>query len=94
MEPVGINQWNWLSPFGLSASEKKRKRSSEIIKEVFVKEDIVVDGMHRNLVPPPGVVGLKGLVRISQISQENGQNRANSNTGKDKVHKSQEYLSK
>ncbi|GKD87631.1 hypothetical protein Tco_1358785 [Tanacetum coccineum] len=47
--------------FGLSASEKKRKRSSKIIKEVFVKEDIVVDGMHRNLVPPPGVVGFKWL---------------------------------
>ncbi|GKD50611.1 hypothetical protein Tco_1279587, partial [Tanacetum coccineum] len=40
----------------------KIRRSSEIIKEVFVKEDIMVDGMHRNLVPPPGVVGSKGLV--------------------------------
>ncbi|GJT05533.1 hypothetical protein Tco_0839995 [Tanacetum coccineum] len=46
----------------LSASEKKRKRSFEIIKKVFVKEDIMVDGMHRNLVPPPGVVGSRGLV--------------------------------
>ncbi|GJS79118.1 hypothetical protein Tco_0728999 [Tanacetum coccineum] len=47
---------------GLSTAEKKRKRTSEIIKEVFVSEDIVVDGMHRNLVPPPGVEGSRGLV--------------------------------
>ncbi|GKC16836.1 hypothetical protein Tco_1013618 [Tanacetum coccineum] len=33
-----------------------------IIKEVFVKENIVVDGMHRNLVPPPRVVPSEGLV--------------------------------
>nr|GEU93619.1 hypothetical protein [Tanacetum cinerariifolium] len=46
----------------LFVAEKNRKRSSKIIKEVFVKEDIVVDGMHRNLVPPPGVEGFRGLV--------------------------------
>nr|GEU98967.1 hypothetical protein [Tanacetum cinerariifolium] len=51
-----------LTAFGLNASKKKRKRSSKLIKEVFVKEDIVVDGMHRNLVPPPGVVPSEGLV--------------------------------
>ncbi|GJZ70328.1 hypothetical protein Tco_0633878 [Tanacetum coccineum] len=44
-----------LPAFGLFAAEKKRKRNSEILKEVFVKEDIIVDGMHPNLVPPPGV---------------------------------------
>ncbi|GKG53503.1 hypothetical protein Tco_0554903, partial [Tanacetum coccineum] len=38
------------------------KRSSEILQEVFVMEDIVVDGMHKNLVPPPGVEGSRGLV--------------------------------
>ncbi|GJY35037.1 hypothetical protein Tco_0420415 [Tanacetum coccineum] len=42
--------------------DKKRKITLEIIKEVFVKENIVVDGMHKNLVPPPGVKGIKGLV--------------------------------
>ncbi|GKF54663.1 hypothetical protein Tco_0165003 [Tanacetum coccineum] len=47
---------------GLTAVEKKRKRTSEILKEVFVTEDIRVDEMHRNLIPPPGVVGSKGLV--------------------------------
>ncbi|GKF57135.1 hypothetical protein Tco_0170672 [Tanacetum coccineum] len=40
----------------------KRKRIAKVIHEVFIKEDIVVDGMHRNLVPPAGVVGSPGLV--------------------------------
>ncbi|GJU42781.1 GTP-binding protein SAR1A-like protein [Tanacetum coccineum] len=57
---LGISPLPQLTAFGLSASEKKR--SSELIKEVFVKEYIVVDGMHRNLVPPLGVVGFRGLV--------------------------------
>ncbi|GJX86665.1 hypothetical protein Tco_0337439 [Tanacetum coccineum] len=50
-----------LATFGLTAEDKKRKRS-EIIKEVFVKERIEVDGTQRNLTPPSGVVGNKGLV--------------------------------
>ncbi|GKE75391.1 hypothetical protein Tco_1537432 [Tanacetum coccineum] len=33
-----------------------------VSKEVFVTEDIRVDEMHRNLIPPPGVVASKGLV--------------------------------
>ncbi|GKE44944.1 hypothetical protein Tco_1472228, partial [Tanacetum coccineum] len=53
---LGIPPLPQLTAFGLSASKKKRKRSFEIIKEVFVKEDIMVDGIHRNLVPPLGVV--------------------------------------
>ncbi|GKA95244.1 hypothetical protein Tco_0817282 [Tanacetum coccineum] len=40
---------------------KKRKRS-EILTQVFVKENIVVDGIKRNQAPPPGVEGRKGLV--------------------------------
>ncbi|GJT90707.1 hypothetical protein Tco_1079552 [Tanacetum coccineum] len=51
-----------LSAFGLSVAEKKRKRSSEIIKKVFVTEDIKVDGMKRNLIPPSRVIGSEGLV--------------------------------
>nr|GEV87846.1 hypothetical protein [Tanacetum cinerariifolium] len=38
-------------------AKKKRKRRAEVIHEVFVKRNIVVDGMHRNLVPPIRVVG-------------------------------------
>ncbi|GJW80189.1 hypothetical protein Tco_0144164 [Tanacetum coccineum] len=41
---------------------KKRKRAADILKEVFVKEDVVVDGMHRNLIHPPRVEGRRGLV--------------------------------
>ncbi|GJZ33968.1 hypothetical protein Tco_0579404 [Tanacetum coccineum] len=51
---LGIPPPPKLTAFRLFAAEKKRKRSLEIIKEVFVKEDIVMDGMHRNLIPPPG----------------------------------------
>ncbi|GJR54565.1 hypothetical protein Tco_1405086 [Tanacetum coccineum] len=68
LKMLGFSEWlelhdlaSRVKPFGLSASDKKRKRSSEILKEVFVKEDIVVDGMHRNLVPRSGVVASEGL---------------------------------
>ncbi|GJU40066.1 hypothetical protein Tco_1193023 [Tanacetum coccineum] len=50
-----------LTTFGITAEDKKRKRT-EILKEVFVTENITVDGMHRNLIPPPGVVPIEGLV--------------------------------
>nr|GEU98968.1 retrovirus-related Pol polyprotein from transposon TNT 1-94 [Tanacetum cinerariifolium] len=53
---------NKLTAFGLNASKNKKKRSSKLIKEVFVKEDIVMDGMHRNLVLPSRVVPSEGLV--------------------------------
>ncbi|GJX58423.1 hypothetical protein Tco_0289813 [Tanacetum coccineum] len=53
---LGILPPPQLTAFGLTSLEKKKKRSAEILKEVFVKEDIVVDGMHWNLVPPSGVV--------------------------------------
>ncbi|GKA64622.1 hypothetical protein Tco_0764329 [Tanacetum coccineum] len=65
-EKLGVPPLPHLTTVGLSAAEKKRKRTSEIIKEVFVSEDIVVDGMHRNLVPPSGVEGSRGLV-ITQL---------------------------
>ncbi|GJS47256.1 hypothetical protein Tco_0597377 [Tanacetum coccineum] len=45
----------------MSNSEKKIKRTFKIIKEVFVNKDIVIDGMHRNLVPPLGVEGVESL---------------------------------
>ncbi|GJZ55003.1 hypothetical protein Tco_0610196 [Tanacetum coccineum] len=40
----------------------KRKRKVELIHKVFVKEDIIVDGMHKKLVPPLGVIASEGLV--------------------------------
>nr|GEV94174.1 hypothetical protein [Tanacetum cinerariifolium] len=51
-----------LAHFGRPAPKKKRKRTSKILKEVFVTEDIKVDGMYRNLIPPQGFVGSRGLV--------------------------------
>ncbi|GKB72887.1 hypothetical protein Tco_0934299 [Tanacetum coccineum] len=51
---------------GLTPAERKRKRTSNIIKEVFVTKDIRVEGMQRNLIPPPGVMPIQGLV-ISEL---------------------------
>ncbi|GJT26908.1 hypothetical protein Tco_0907183 [Tanacetum coccineum] len=59
---LGVPPLPELSTFGISMDDMKRKRSSEILQEVFVKENIMVDGMHRNLISPPGVKGRKGLV--------------------------------
>ncbi|GKD22531.1 hypothetical protein Tco_1224234 [Tanacetum coccineum] len=45
----------------MTAEDKKRKRS-EMILHVFVKDDVVVDGTQRNVAPPPCVIAKKGLV--------------------------------
>ncbi|GJR34716.1 hypothetical protein Tco_1210400 [Tanacetum coccineum] len=46
----------------IQTDNKKRKRSSEILKEIFVQQEIIVDGMYRNIIPPQEVVGSRGLV--------------------------------
>ncbi|GJS02257.1 hypothetical protein Tco_0318765 [Tanacetum coccineum] len=51
-----------LMPYEISPAEKERKRKAKVLHEVFVKENIMVDGMKRNLVPPVGVVGSVRLV--------------------------------
>ncbi|GJW77947.1 retrovirus-related pol polyprotein from transposon TNT 1-94 [Tanacetum coccineum] len=56
---LGLNPPPQLSAFDLPAPEKKIKQASEILEEVFVKEDIRVDGVQRNLIPPPGVEGTR-----------------------------------
>ncbi|GJT43361.1 hypothetical protein Tco_0952076 [Tanacetum coccineum] len=61
-EKLGVSPLPQLTAFRFSNSEKKRKRTSEIIKAVFVKENIMVDGMHRNMTPPPQVMPSEGLV--------------------------------
>ncbi|GJW79165.1 hypothetical protein Tco_0140847 [Tanacetum coccineum] len=58
---LGLSPPPELAHFGKPAEEKKRKRT-EIPAEVFVKENIVMDGMQRNLIPPLGVEGRKGIV--------------------------------
>ncbi|GJY04747.1 heat shock 70 kDa protein BIP1 [Tanacetum coccineum] len=50
-----------LVTFGMTAEEKKRKRT-QFLKEAFVTEDIKVDGMNMNLIPPPNVMPIEGLV--------------------------------
>ncbi|GJS32019.1 hypothetical protein Tco_0530401 [Tanacetum coccineum] len=50
-----------LATFKLTTKEKKRKRT-EFLKEMFVTEDVRVDRMNRNLIPPLGVVLIEGLV--------------------------------
>ncbi|GKA29083.1 hypothetical protein Tco_0715328, partial [Tanacetum coccineum] len=50
-----------LRTFGTFAEDKKRKRT-KMIKHVFVKKYVVVDGAQRNLIPPPSVEGRRGLV--------------------------------
>ncbi|GJS85934.1 hypothetical protein Tco_0752475 [Tanacetum coccineum] len=58
---LGIPPPPALATFGMTAEDKKRKRT-KFLKEVFVTEDIRVDGMGRNMIPPPGVIPIQGLV--------------------------------
>ncbi|GJY05956.1 hypothetical protein Tco_0371896 [Tanacetum coccineum] len=50
-----------LATFGMTAKEKKRKRT-QFLKEAFITEDIRVDGMNKNLIPPPEVMPIEGLI--------------------------------
>ncbi|GJX30788.1 hypothetical protein Tco_0240643 [Tanacetum coccineum] len=50
-----------LATFGMTVEDKKRK-STKFLKEDFVTENIIVDGMRRNLIPPLVVVPIDGLV--------------------------------
>ncbi|GJT89647.1 hypothetical protein Tco_1078492 [Tanacetum coccineum] len=59
---LGIPPPPQLIAFEITPAEKRKKRRAKVIQEVFVKYNIMVDGMHRNLVPHVGVVGSHGLV--------------------------------
>ncbi|GJR56917.1 hypothetical protein Tco_1499079 [Tanacetum coccineum] len=50
-----------LATFRMIAEDKKRKRT-KFLKEDFVTENITVDGMYRNLIPPTEVMPIDGLV--------------------------------
>nr|GEV82541.1 putative pentatricopeptide repeat-containing protein At1g17630 [Tanacetum cinerariifolium] len=58
---IGLPSPPELATFGLSAEEKKRKMT-DLIKEVFITENVRVDGMDRNLIPPPEIMPIQGLV--------------------------------
>ncbi|GJU76391.1 hypothetical protein Tco_1273461 [Tanacetum coccineum] len=62
LEKLGIQPPHELSTLGISVDDRKRKRTSDILQEVFVKENIVVDGMQTNLIPPLGIKGSRGQV--------------------------------
>ncbi|GKE80705.1 hypothetical protein Tco_1550705 [Tanacetum coccineum] len=49
-------------PPALAIAEEKKRKRTQFLKEAFVTEDIKVDGMDRNLIPPPEVVPIEGLV--------------------------------
>nr|GFA90191.1 hypothetical protein [Tanacetum cinerariifolium] len=57
---LGIPPPTQLTVFELPTASKKKKRNVEIIHEVFIEENIVVDGMQRNLSLPEIVVGKAG----------------------------------
>ncbi|GKC90539.1 hypothetical protein Tco_1151188 [Tanacetum coccineum] len=59
---LGLSPPPELTEVGLTPAERKRKRTSKMIEEVFVKEQIDVDGTQRNLTLPYSVVGKSGLV--------------------------------
>ncbi|GKA72513.1 hypothetical protein Tco_0778729 [Tanacetum coccineum] len=58
---VGIPLLPELTHFRKPAEDRKMKRT-KILKEFFEKENIVVNRMHKNLIPPLGVVGSRGQV--------------------------------
>nr|GEZ10151.1 hypothetical protein [Tanacetum cinerariifolium] len=58
---LGLSPPPALATFRMTPKEKKRKRT-EFLKEAFVTKDIKVDGMNKNLIPPPRVVPIEGLV--------------------------------
>ncbi|GKB09286.1 retrovirus-related pol polyprotein from transposon TNT 1-94 [Tanacetum coccineum] len=63
---LGISPPSELTTVDVHQREKKasmkRKRRAEVIYEVFFKDNVVVDGMHENLVPHAGVAGSLGRV--------------------------------
>nr|GEZ25965.1 hypothetical protein [Tanacetum cinerariifolium] len=58
---LGLPSPSALRTFGMTTEDKKRKRL-EFLKKVFITENIIVDGMHKNLIPPPRVVPIEGFV--------------------------------
>nr|GEY54227.1 phospholipase-like protein [Tanacetum cinerariifolium] len=56
----GGSTLNLLNLHQLLGKLQRREREELKFQEVFVKDNIVVDGMHINLVPPAGVVGSPG----------------------------------
>ncbi|GJU60742.1 hypothetical protein Tco_1238508 [Tanacetum coccineum] len=60
-DKLGLPPPPQLTESELPPTKQKRKRRFEVMEKVFLKEDIVVDGMHRNLTVPDGVIRKAGL---------------------------------
>nr|GEV51079.1 hypothetical protein [Tanacetum cinerariifolium] len=58
---LGLSPPPELATFGLTAEEKEMKMT-ELIKEVFVTENVWVNGMDINLIPSLGIMPIQGLV--------------------------------
>nr|GEV99889.1 hypothetical protein [Tanacetum cinerariifolium] len=76
---LGLSPPPELATFGLTAEEKKRKRT-ELIKEVFVTKNVRVDGMDRNLISPPRIMPIQGIV-INEPESGNFFMNMNTNIG-------------
>ncbi|GKB27552.1 hypothetical protein Tco_0866953 [Tanacetum coccineum] len=57
-------------PLNLTVYEKFRLKTRRHPTRVFVKENIVVDGMQRNLIPPPGIEESRGRVIRENLNQK------------------------
>nr|GEU70917.1 hypothetical protein [Tanacetum cinerariifolium] len=62
LKTLGFSEWLEVHALASkkSAEEKKKKRI-EFLKEAFVTEDIKVDGMDINLIPPPKVIPIQEI---------------------------------
>nr|GFB06222.1 hypothetical protein [Tanacetum cinerariifolium] len=63
---LGLSPPPELATFGLTAEEKKRKMT-ELIKEVFVTENVRVDGMDRNLIPPSRIMPIRLVINEPEL---------------------------
>ncbi|GJV39935.1 hypothetical protein Tco_1418375 [Tanacetum coccineum] len=57
LKSLGFSEW-----LEVHALLRKKRKRTQFLKEAFVTEDIRVNGMNRNLIPPHGVVPIKGLI--------------------------------
>nr|GEV61078.1 hypothetical protein [Tanacetum cinerariifolium] len=58
---LGLSSPPELATFGLTVEAKEMKRT-DLIKEVFVTENVWVNGMDMNLIPSLGIMPIQGLV--------------------------------
>ncbi|GJX11394.1 hypothetical protein Tco_0201253 [Tanacetum coccineum] len=61
----------WLEVHALASKKKRKRKRTEFLKEMFVTEDIRVDEMNRNLIPPPELIRIQNQIKVdSEIASE------------------------